>query len=81
MTSMAAGGITGRVLVVAVDPLGEASTGLLHWVCREFVRPGDVVHLVHVARIMSPTLTIQHGKSFYDLLWGRAVTGRAPTAN
>ncbi|KAG1653893.1 hypothetical protein FOA52_013776 [Chlamydomonas sp. UWO 241] len=32
----------------------------VQWTAHEFCRPGDVVHLVHVSRILSPHTTIQH---------------------
>ena len=53
---------TGRAIVVAVDPLVEASVQVVQYVGHELARPGDTIHLCHVARIMSPTLTIQHGR-------------------
>mmetsp|Transcript_14905 Transcript_14905/g.32317 ORF Transcript_14905/g.32317 Transcript_14905/m.32317 type:complete len:200 (+) Transcript_14905:76-675(+) len=49
----------GRRVLVAVD-LSDQSLKALQWTAFEFVRRGDIVHLIHVARVMSPQYTIQH---------------------
>lgn len=42
--------IQGRQLVFAVDLKDEAHRALL-WVLRNVYRPGDTIHLVHVAKL------------------------------
>lgn len=38
----------------------------VEWVLDHIYRPGDVVHVIHVAKIKAPTTEIYHGKL---LLW------------
>lgn len=52
----------GRHIVLAVD-LSAESFLAVQWAVDEFCRAADTLHLVHVARIMSPQYTIQHGYS------------------
>lgn len=48
-----------RHIVVALD-LSDQSHKCLQWTAFELARPGDLVHIVHVARCLSPQTTIQH---------------------
>jgi hypothetical protein len=48
-----------RNVVVAID-LSDTALKATQWAAHEFCRPGDIVHLVHVSRILSPQTTIQH---------------------
>ena len=50
---------TDRHIVVAVD-LSDQSLKAVQYTAYEFCKPGDVVHLVHVAKVLSPQYTIQH---------------------
>jgi nucleotide-binding universal stress UspA family protein len=50
-----------RHVVVALDTT-EASLRALKWAATEILRPGDVVHVVHVAKILSPQCVIQHSQ-------------------
>lgn len=52
-------GTAGRAILVAVD-LTEQSVHAAQWVIHEYARKGDTLHLVHVARILAPQLTIHH---------------------
>lgn len=45
--------------MVALD-LSDQSHKCLQWTAFELARPGDLVHIVHVARCLSPQTTIQH---------------------
>lgn len=49
-----------RTIVVALDTELE-SLRALDWVQDNFHKPGDVVHLVHVCKCMSPPLEVFHG--------------------
>ena len=51
-----------RHLVVAID-MSEASCKAMQYAAVEVARRGDVLHLVHVARVLTPQCTIQHSKS------------------
>ncbi|KAK9903314.1 hypothetical protein WJX75_002616 [Coccomyxa subellipsoidea] len=56
---------SGRNLVVAVpmplrdDP--EITLGALRWVIDQALRPGDIVHIVHVVKCMVQKLEVYHG--------------------
>ncbi|GFR43064.1 hypothetical protein Agub_g4071, partial [Astrephomene gubernaculifera] len=50
---------SGRAILLALD-LTDASVNAAQWAMHEFYRKGDTFHLVHVARILAPQLTIHH---------------------
>lgn len=49
----------GRSILIAVD-FTEQSLGAAHWATCHLHRPGDVFHLVHVSRCVTPPTSIQH---------------------
>ncbi|GLC37171.1 hypothetical protein PLESTB_000987600 [Pleodorina starrii] len=49
----------GRQILLAIDTT-DASVAAAQWAMHEFYRKGDTFHLVHVARILAPQLTIHH---------------------
>lgn len=51
---------TGRNILVAVDTTDQ-SLGAMNWAVHEFYKPGDSIHIVHVAKLINPECTIQHG--------------------
>ncbi|GIL56848.1 hypothetical protein Vafri_12140 [Volvox africanus] len=51
--------LTGRNILLAIDTT-DASVSAAQWAMHEFYRKGDTFHLVHVARILAPQLTIHH---------------------
>ncbi|KAF6262150.1 hypothetical protein COO60DRAFT_1497534 [Scenedesmus sp. NREL 46B-D3] len=48
-----------RNIVVAVDA-GDACLSAVHYAVRELIRPGDVLHVCHVAAVLPPSTSITH---------------------
>jgi hypothetical protein len=57
---------------VAVD-FSESSFKALEWVVQEFYRKGDIIHVVHIAPVLSPSITIQHSAPEYSYACFRVV--------
>lgn len=58
-----------RNIVVAVDA-GDACLSAVHYAVRELIRPGDVLHVCHVAAVLPPSTSITHGEltSFFTAM-------------
>ncbi len=50
-----------RVVLVPVDTTAASDRALM-WAAKELYRPGDVIHLLHVAKTLEPACDIQHSK-------------------
>ena len=50
-----------RVLLVPVDA-SDASDRALEWASTQMYKPGDVIHILHVSKTLTPHCDIQHSK-------------------
>lgn len=60
---MAESAVTAKRNVLLTVDTTTASVQALQYAVHEIYRPGDVLHLLHVAPVLSPQYTIGHGKS------------------